>query len=84
MGAFSDEMRRSPLEATSPDGTVRLRLCPDGDIQVDLARGSLADHDEESLGRQVSQAVRVVIAARARAYDQALHVVAGSEQDRLW
>jgi hypothetical protein len=65
------------VEVRSPDRTVTLRLSGSGDIQVDLAEGTLARHSEESLGRQVSAAVRLAIAARARAYEQAFNAVAG-------
>lgn len=84
MGAFDEELRGSPVEATSPDGTVTLRLCADGDVVVRLADGSLARHDEEPLGRQVSATVRLLIAARARAYEQALRMVTGPVAGNPW
>jgi hypothetical protein len=65
------------LEVMSPDRTVTLRVLGSGDIDIDLASDALSRHTEDSLGRQVSAAVRLAIAARAHAYGEAFDAVAG-------
>lgn len=77
MGAFGESLRAMHVEVRSPDRTVTLRLSGTGGIQVELARGTLARHTEQTLGRQVSAAVRLAIAARARHYRQAFTAIAG-------
>ncbi|WP_412740701.1 hypothetical protein [Krasilnikovia sp. MM14-A1259] len=84
MGAYSEELRQSRIEVTSPDGTVTLRVSADGDIQVALADRALARHTEASLERQVSITVRLAIAARAQAYDRALSKVAADDHSGTW
>jgi hypothetical protein len=82
VGTFGESLREMDIEVTSPDRTVTLRVLGGGDIDVDLAAGALSRHTEDSLGRQVSAAVRLAIAARAHAYGEAFDAVAGRYVER--
>ncbi|MGH8877464.1 MAG: hypothetical protein ACRD0P_09005 [Stackebrandtia sp.] len=54
MGILAERLNTMTVKVASPDDTVRLYLTGGGQLHIEFARGSLEQHTESSLSKQLS------------------------------
>lgn len=66
MGTLADRLNTMTVRVTSPDDTVRLYLTGGDQLHLEFARGSLEQHTEPSLSKQLSHVCTTALRQRSQ------------------
>ena len=81
MGILAERLNTMTVRVASPDDTVRLYLTGAGQLHVEFARGSLEQHTESSLSKQLSHVCTAALRKQRRQMSAAVREMVSAMDD---